>query len=168
MPIASLLANLLRSATASAVRRTFHFEAAAPAAAERVFPLLCPIREEQWIQGWRARAVYSESGVAEDGAIFETRVKGGETWITSRYEPEAYRVEYSIFARRHATLRLDLALVPEPGDRSRLRITRTYTGIDAAGRALVQTLDPANVEAENALLAEQLSHYLLTGEMLRR
>ncbi len=168
MLIASLLTNLLRPATASAVRRTFHFEAAVPAAAERVFPLLCPIREEQWIEGWRARAVYSKSGVAEDGAIFETRLRGRETWITSRYEPESYRVEYSIFARRHATLRLDLALVPEAGDRSRLDITRTYTGIDAVGRALVQALEADGVEAENALLARQLAHYLLTGEMLRR
>lgn len=168
MSIVPLVHGLFQSLTGPAVRRVFQFETALPAAAERVFPLLCPIREKDWIEGWRAEVVHSRSGVAEDNAVFETHLSSGETWITSRYEPEAFRVEYSIFGGRHATLRLDLALLPEPGAQCRMRICRTYTGIDVHGRARVRALTDAHIEGENALLASQLSHYLRTGDMLRR
>jgi hypothetical protein len=168
MSILSLVHGIFGSPAATAVRRVFRFEAPLPAAAERAFPLLCPIREQVWIQGWRASVVHSESGVAEDNAVFRTRLFSGETWITSRHEPDAYRVEYSIVGGSQATLRLDLALLPEPGDRCRLRITRTYTGIGFHGRARVRGLTEAGIEKENALLALQLSHYLRTAEMLRR
>ena len=168
MSIVSLLHGLTRSTPKPGVRRAFTFEAPLPAPAERVFPLLCPIREEAWIEGWRASVVHSKSGVAEDNAVFETRLWSRETWITSRYEPDALRVEYAIVSGRHATLRLDLALLAEAGDRCRLRITRTYTGVDLPGRAKVRALTDAQVRSEDALLAAQLSHYLRTGEMLRR
>ena len=42
------------------------------ASPERVFPLLCPVREADWIPGWRYKLIYSESGVAELGCIFAT------------------------------------------------------------------------------------------------
>ena len=43
------------------------------AAPEKVFPLLCPVREADWIPGWQYELVYSESGVAELGCVFTTR-----------------------------------------------------------------------------------------------
>ena len=39
---------------------------------EKVFPLLCPVREADWVPGWQYRLIYSESGVAEDGCVFST------------------------------------------------------------------------------------------------
>lgn len=35
------------------------------AAPEGVFPLLCPVREYDWIEPWRCRMIYSQSGFAE-------------------------------------------------------------------------------------------------------
>ena len=57
--------------------------------AQTVFPLLCPVREYDWIEEWRCSMVYSESGVAEVGCVFLTELpgRGVETWIVSRYEP---------------------------------------------------------------------------------
>ena len=36
---------------------------------EDIFPLLGPIREYDWIPGWEADMIWSESGFAEEGAI---------------------------------------------------------------------------------------------------
>jgi len=44
-----------------------------PASPEKVFPLLCPVREADWIPGWRYTLIYSDSGVAELGCIFTTQ-----------------------------------------------------------------------------------------------
>ena len=42
---------------------------AAPPSA--VFPLLCPVRETDWVPGWQYRMIYSLSGM-EAGCVFAT------------------------------------------------------------------------------------------------
>ena len=37
-----------------------------------VFPLLCPVREYEWIEPWSCDMVFSASGVAENNAVFRT------------------------------------------------------------------------------------------------
>lgn len=38
--------------------------------ASEIFPLLCPTREYDWIEGWECDLLYSESGIAEQDCIF--------------------------------------------------------------------------------------------------
>ena len=35
------------------------------ASADQVYPLLCPVREAEWVNGWHPRLVISSSGLAE-------------------------------------------------------------------------------------------------------
>jgi hypothetical protein len=35
---------------------------------EQVFPLLCPVRECDWLEGWNCTLLHSGSGLAEKGA----------------------------------------------------------------------------------------------------
>ncbi len=154
--------------SAPAVRRTFTFEADIDAPPERAFPLACPIRENEWIEGWSAQVVCSSSGFAEPGAIFRTKIALGELWVTSLHEPKAFRVEYVIFAGGHAVLKFEVAFQRIAGDRSKMRIVRAYTGIDALGRHRVLALSEDGVRRENELIARQLDHFLRTGEVLRR
>ena len=39
---------------------------------EEIFPLLCPVREYDWIPGWGCDVQFTESGVAEDLCVFST------------------------------------------------------------------------------------------------
>lgn len=60
------------------------------ASPERIFPLLCPVREYDWIPTWSCDMIYSESGVAENDCVFATRLPGRgprESWVVVRYEP---------------------------------------------------------------------------------
>ncbi len=58
-----------------------------------VFQLLCPVREDDWIPGWREqrRIVYTESGFAELGCVFTTtgqhHLMGRATWVNNIYKP---------------------------------------------------------------------------------
>jgi hypothetical protein len=75
-------------------RRTSFDVAAAP---ERVFPLLCPVREYDWIEEWTCKVLHSESGVAELDCVFRTLFDGEPmTWVVSRYEPPI-RIEFTCF-----------------------------------------------------------------------
>lgn len=42
-------------------------------APDTVFPLLCPVREADWIEGWDPVWVASNSGVAEPDCVFVTQ-----------------------------------------------------------------------------------------------
>jgi hypothetical protein len=37
---------------------------------DAVFPLICPVREAEWLDGWRYTMLFSVSGVVEQGAVF--------------------------------------------------------------------------------------------------
>lgn len=45
------------------------------------FPLLCPVREAEYLSDWEAEILYSKSGVAEEGCTFRTQNPGGEPSI---------------------------------------------------------------------------------------
>lgn len=49
------------------VRKQFSRSQHVHASPEAIFPLLCPVREYDWIPGWDCRLVYTESGLAEAG-----------------------------------------------------------------------------------------------------
>ena len=55
---------------------------------DKVFPLLCPVVEYDWLENWRADIIYSKSGVAELDNIFKTSPSPGKTdiWTVTRYE----------------------------------------------------------------------------------
>lgn len=40
---------------------------------EKVLPLLCPIREYEWIEIWECEMIHSNSGYAELDCVFKTR-----------------------------------------------------------------------------------------------
>ena len=55
-----------------------------------VFPLLCPVREYEWIGPWRCDLLYSQSGVAELDCVFTTESAGQpsyDVWVVTRSEP---------------------------------------------------------------------------------
>lgn len=130
-----------------------------------VFPLLCPVREAEWLEGWEARMVHSASGRAEPGAIFTTPGPGGAewVWVVSRHEP-ARAVQFVVHAPGSHVTVLDIALEPE-GAGSRIRWTYTLTalepGLEAGHRAFMAGT-PARLEA----LEARLAHFLRTGTCL--
>jgi len=94
--------------------RTARFRVAAPAA--EVFPLLCPVREYEWIPDWKCVMVYSKSGVAEKDAVFTTLEKpfGRVLWTCVDYAPPN-RIDYLLTFGTKASIRLELELTEVEG-----------------------------------------------------
>jgi len=140
-----------------------------PATADRIFPLLCPVLEYEWIEGWKCDLLRSESGVAENNCIFRTNdpLEGEMTWVVSRYEPDR-DIEFVIFRPELLVLKLDLGLSENGNGTTRLRITHTFTGVGEEGNAVVGMLPEDFTRERWNWLGEALAYYLRTGEMLRR
>lgn len=134
---------------------------------QQVFPLLCPVREYEWIAPWRCRVLYSESGVAENNCIFETDFPhngGRETWFVSHYEKDR-GIEFVRFTADEKIIKLDVGLRGMPEGGTRLHWRKIYTGLSPAGNQVITAMAD-NFEPEANGIAQMLNHYLKTGRML--
>ena len=91
-----------------AVRRVQRGEQRYEATPETVFPLLCPVREYDWLEMWDCTMVWSASGVAEQDCVFTTAFPdaGREVWVVSRYEP-GRAIEFVRISAHQATRLVD-------------------------------------------------------------
>jgi hypothetical protein len=107
------------------------------AAADQVFPLLCPVREYEWIPDWRCTVVYSESGVAEKDAVFITLQKFHRkaVWTLITFEPPRL-VEYLLVMGTDATTRLTISLAEQDGV-TRLTWRFLFTAISPLARRVL-------------------------------
>ncbi len=139
-----------------------------PAPPERVFPLLCPVREYDWLEGWNCRMIWSDSGAAEENCIFSTDfadVGGAETWIVSRYEPPR-AIAFVRFGRQDLIIHLSIHLAAAADGSTTADWTRVCTGLTPAGNAVLANLGEDVYQGEMRVLERTLSHYLATGRML--
>ena len=134
---------------------------------ETVFPLLCPVREAEWVPGWRYRMIYSKSGVAEVGCVFVTEENGQETtWMVTEYDPVALRIGFvwvnaGLVA---AQIRIELeAVVPL---KTSAHIRYTYTGLSVEGNREVERYDEGWFRKKMQGWEAAINHYLRTGTLI--
>jgi hypothetical protein len=98
-----------------AQRVTHQFTQTNLAPPETVFPLLCPVREADWVPGWQYRLIYSKSGFAELGCVFITEENHRETtWIVTEYDPAAFRIAFVWVDPGTMTAQIRIQLEPAP------------------------------------------------------
>lgn len=149
-------------------------ELAIKAPVEKVFPLVCPVKEYDWIPGWKCNLLYCPNGGIEEDVAFKEKMSspfllnkiGGETtWTTLLYDKIKFRVHFSWDNKISSSIyKMDM----EPIDASRTRLTLSLNTkiIDDRGLWL---LDPAGKDKTGFLiegLGAMLKHYCETGEQL--
>lgn len=136
-----------------------------PATPEKIFPLLCPVLEYDWIPGWRTKLIHSKSGVAEEDCIFETRfAEGPMIWTCTRYEPSRY-IEYTCFAQRGFVVRLQITLDAVPAG-TRMRWSRSWLAYNAEGEAWVKEWNVEHHEKMMEHLKAEMEDYLRNRKLL--
>src|SRR5436190_21928179 len=97
----------------------------------RVFPLLCPVRETEWADGWLPELVVSSSGVAERDCVFITPDELGKTlWYITRHEPDKFFIEMVKILPGVTACRLSIQLAEE-GAGCIADVTYTHTSLGA-------------------------------------
>lgn len=131
-----------------------------------VFPLLCPVREYDWIDGWQCTVRRSLSGVAEEDCVFETPTPEGQmTWVVTDYEP-LRAIAFTCLVPDIYVVRLSLRLEGDGQGGSALQWMRRFVSIGEAGDAWVASVSTEAFAAKMAYLRAALEHYLKTGSRL--
>ncbi len=151
----------------SLIRRTHEYTQHNPAPLERVFPLLCPVREQEWVPGWKYRLICSQSGLAELGCVFTTPEQDGSatTWICTEYDPPG-RVAYCWVRPDMVACLLSFELERAADETTAMRVCYQYTALSAAGNAEVTRYDDAWFAAKMNGFESALNHYLRTGKRI--
>lgn len=149
-----------------APRATRRYRQAITAPPERVFPLLCPAAEAEWLDGWSFEMVHSASGFAEKGCVFLTRQHGAEPtlWLTTDYEPSE-RIRFVRFTPGAAVTEIEIRLAPAPHG-STVDIAYTVTGLQPNAEAALAAFSGERWSAMMDFWERAANHYLATGNRL--
>jgi hypothetical protein len=147
-----------------------------PASPDKVFPLLCPVREADWLPGWQYRLIYSDSSVAELGCIFTTpnpptsasRINAATetTWIVTEYDPSVFRIAFVWFNPGSLITEILIQLTPDDSGTTRTHIRYRYTGLSPEGNREIESYDRKWFEAKMQNWEATMNHYLRTIKKL--
>jgi hypothetical protein len=133
---------------------------------ETVFPLLCPVREADWVPGWQYRLIYSKSGVAEAGCVFLTQENERETtWIVTEYDPIAFRIAFVWVDPGMVTAQICIHL-ERSADATSAHIRYTYTGLSPEGNREMERYDEPWFRHKMQSWQAAINHYLRTGKRI--
>jgi hypothetical protein len=137
------------------------------AAPEVVFPLLCPVREADWIEGWDPLLVVSTSGVAERDCVFLTLAKPANAiWYITRHEPDSGFVEMIKIAPNVTACRLSIQLRAVEGG-CEADVTYAHTSLGRDGDAFVASFTADFYRRFMQDWESRINHYLREGSALR-
>ncbi len=133
---------------------------------EAVFPLLCPVREADWIADWDPLLVVSNSGVAEEDCVFITGSEPENAiWYVTDYEPKKGFIAFVRITPEVTATRLAIQVGKAPKGAS-ARITFTHTSLGEKGDVFVDTFTEEAYAAFMQLWEKRMNHYLTTGTCL--
>ena len=119
------------------VSRSFTQTLCAPP--DEVFPLLCPVREAEWVNGWRPSLVLSDSGSGEPGCIFVTPgIPQDSVWIMTEFDRERHFVEILKVIPGVVVGKIEVRLRPHGKGESQADITYTYTALSDYGTEMLE------------------------------
>jgi hypothetical protein len=143
-------------------RRTREYRQTLHAAPDAVFPLLCPEREKDWLPGWQARWIHSESGLADPRAVFATAHENrAETiWVVAEHRPPT-RLHLLRWHPDTMVVDIDLDLSSPQPRTTWLDIRYTCTATSAAGRNHVEAMTLAQWHAQMKSWEQHLNAWLM-------
>lgn len=139
--------------------------------AKTVFPLLCPVKEVDWIDGWEdvCTLVYTDSGIAEEACIFETDIplEGKALWICSDYDAKNTQIEYIKHLFGKAIIKWRMIVRDLPGGRSAIHSVYVATSLGKEGKAYVKSMGDKGATELLTGLQERVNYYVTHGRMKR-
>jgi hypothetical protein len=131
-----------------------------------VFPLLCPVREADWIPGWEPLLVVSSSGVAEPDCVFVTAASPADAiWYVTRHEPAAGYVEMIKVTPGVTACRLTIRLRHTTGG-CEADVSYTHTSLGPQGDEFVRGFTEASYVRAMQQWEARLNHYLIHDSAL--
>ena len=128
-----------------------------------VFPLLCPNREIDWVNGWMPDEIISESALAEKDCIFTTTNQEGKAyWVITVYEPEEYKMEIVKIVPDQFVTNIYIQIF-ETEEGSELEVKYQITSLGKKGEKKVKEFTKSHYKEFMEAWERELNYFLITG-----
>ncbi|GET22455.1 hypothetical protein [Prolixibacter denitrificans] len=140
------------------------------AAPKEVFPLLCPVREKDWLDGWDYTMIHSESGLIEEGCVFSTPHHGQHDtiWYVTVYDKINFKIEFVRVTPEEEVVRINIRLNGREDGTTTSRISYQYTALNDQKNEWLKTKFEDSFRGSMIWWEKAINHYLRTGEMLKK
>lgn len=134
-----------------------------------VFPLLCPVKEVDWIDGWEniCTLIYTDSGIAEEACVFETETpeEGKALWICSHYDAPGTQIEYIKHIIDKAIIKWCMTVRTVSAGKSVIDMIFIITSLSDEGKAFVKHFDEFGLNILLNGLEDKINYYVTQGCM---
>ena len=136
----------------------------------KVFDLLCPVKEAEWLDGWDYALLHSESGLAEEGCVFLSRQEGEKDtiWMITKRDVQKRKIEFVRATPESRIARLTITVAEKAASVSKVKITYVITALCEEGNRFLDAFTPENFEAAMKFWEKSMNYYLETGKKLSR
>jgi hypothetical protein len=105
---------------------------------EEVFPLLCPVRETEWVDGWDPLVVYSRCGLAEPDCVFLTgNEEPDSAWVITNRDSDNFTMEIIKVTPWTTIAKITISLRQNDQSGTDAVVTYTYTALSEAGKDFI-------------------------------
>ena len=144
-------------------RKVYEFSGTFETTPEKIFPLLCPAREADWIPGWDVELIYTNSGYAEDKCVFRTNKSnpaGEGLWTFTGFKLNEY-VEFVKF-KKEILIHSKINLTPNEDDTTTTTWKTISTALSEEGNKEIEKISENN---HNAII-QVMDYYLKNGKRI--
>lgn len=136
----------------------------------RVFDLICPVREAEWLDGWDYTLMYSESGVAEEGCVFTSRQEGEKDtiWMITRRDIRNRVIDFVRATPESRIALLTIAVKEKAPNASSVRITYVITALSEDGNRFLEAFTEKKFNEAMQFWEKSMNYYLESGKRLSR
>lgn len=152
------------------IQKTYSYTQTNNGSIEEVFPLLCPVREMDWLDGWDYKMIHSNSGLIERDCVFTTpHHRNIETvWHVTQYDKLNYKIEFLRVTPNENVVKINIRLERIDGQKTKAIIDYQYTALNEGqnefiNKELKQSFSESMIWWEKAI-----NYYLEHGKMLKK
>lgn len=134
---------------------------------KEIFPLLCPVREKEWLHGWDYNMIYSDSGYAEKGCVFETNNGfGGYQWVITKHDAVNTEIQF-VKTQEGIVVIIDIDLEEKSEELTYCNIQYTFIPLrEDIFKSMHKENSDERFNAHMKKWEDSLNYYLKHGEML--
>ncbi len=150
------------------IKKTLSYTQTNNGSIEDVFPLLCPVREADWLEGWSYNMIHSSTGLIEKDCVFTTPHHGeySTVWQVTQYNKVNHMIEFLRVTPFENVVKINIRLTPIGTDKTQAIIDYQYTALNEEQNQFIETELHDSFNESMKWWEKAINHYLATGKML--
>ena len=156
--------------TFKGIQKTFTYRQINEGNIDEVFPLLCPVREKDWLDGWDYKMIHSNSGLIEKDCVFATPAKNNKemVWQVTKYDVQKKKIEFLRVTPGENVVKINIHLYEKSQNQTWSEIEYMFTGLNPAQNEYIKTQLHKDFVESMKWWEKSINHYIKTKSLLKK